>query len=37
MPGITILRFDAGRCVERWSQADFLGLLGQLGVLPGGG
>jgi steroid delta-isomerase-like uncharacterized protein len=37
MPGITILRFAAGRCVERWSQADFLGLLGQLGVLPVGG
>jgi steroid delta-isomerase-like uncharacterized protein len=36
VPGITILRFDAGRCVERWSQADFLGLLGQLGVLPAG-
>jgi steroid delta-isomerase-like uncharacterized protein len=36
VPGITILRFAGGRCVERWSQADFLGLLGQLGVLPGG-
>ena len=28
MDGITILRFAGGRCVERWSQADFLGLLG---------
>jgi steroid delta-isomerase-like uncharacterized protein len=37
LPGITILRFRAGRCVERWSQADFLGLMAQLGAvsLPG--
>lgn len=37
LPGITILRFRGGRCVERWSQADFLGLLAQLGAvsLPG--
>ena len=34
IPGITILRFAGGRCVERWSQADFLGLLGQLGAFP---
>jgi predicted ester cyclase len=34
MDGITILRFAGGRCVERWSQADFLGLLRQLGALP---
>ena len=33
VPGITILRFANGKCVERWSQADFLGLLGQLGAL----
>jgi predicted ester cyclase len=33
LPGITILRFRGGRCVERWSQADFLGLLAQLGVI----
>ncbi len=33
LPLITILRFNDGKCVERWSQADFLGLLGQLGVL----
>jgi steroid delta-isomerase-like uncharacterized protein len=33
MPGITILRFADGRCVERWSQADFLGLLQQLGAV----
>jgi steroid delta-isomerase-like uncharacterized protein len=34
LPGITILRFAAGKCVERWSQADFLSLLSQLGALP---
>jgi predicted ester cyclase len=27
MAGITILRFSEGACVERWSQADSLGLL----------
>lgn len=32
--GITILRFRDGKCVERWSQADFLGLLIQLGAIP---
>jgi predicted ester cyclase len=34
LAGITILRFANGKCVERWSQADFLGLLVQLGALP---
>ena len=34
LPGLTILRFAGGRCAERWSQADFLGLLQQLGALP---
>lgn len=34
LPGITILRFVEGKCVERWSQADFLSLLQQLGALP---
>src|SRR5437763_17057692 len=32
--GITILQFRSGRCVERWSQADFLGVLQQLGAIP---
>lgn len=32
--GITILAFRDGKCIERWSQADFLGLLQQLGVIP---
>lgn len=35
IPGITILRFEGDRCVERWSQADFLSLLQQLGAIPG--
>ncbi len=34
LPGITILRFRDGKCVERWSQADFLGLLQQIGAVP---
>lgn len=34
VPGITILRFASGRCVERWSQSDFMGMLQQLGVVP---
>lgn len=34
LPGITILRFESSRCVERWSQADFMSLLQQLGALP---
>ncbi len=32
--GITILHFEGGRCVERWTQADFPGLMQQLGTLP---
>ena len=34
LPGITILRFVDGKCVERWSQANFLSVLQQLGALP---
>ena len=30
--GITILHFRNGKCVERWSQADTLGMLRQLGA-----
>ena len=37
MPGITILRFDGGACVERWSQSDFFGMFQQLGQSPGPG
>jgi predicted ester cyclase len=34
VPGITILRFSGSRCVERWSVADFLSLLIQVGAMP---
>jgi steroid delta-isomerase-like uncharacterized protein len=32
--GITVLRFAGGKCIERWSHADFLKLLQQIGALP---
>jgi predicted ester cyclase len=32
--GITILRFEGDKVIERWSQADMLGLLVQLGAVP---
>jgi predicted ester cyclase len=31
--GLSILEFRAGRCVERWSQADFLTVLVQIGAI----
>jgi steroid delta-isomerase-like uncharacterized protein len=34
LKGITILRLADGRCVERWNQADFMGMLRQLGAVP---
>ncbi len=34
LPGITILHFRGERCVERFSQADMLGLLIQIGAMP---
>ena len=34
LAGITILRFHGDRVIERWSQADMLGLLVQLGAVP---
>ena len=34
LPGITILHFRGTQCVERFSQADMLGLLIQLGAIP---
>ena len=34
LPGITILHFRGDRCIERFSQADMLGLLVQLGAVP---
>ena len=32
--GITMMRFANGKVVERWSTADMLGLLVQLGAVP---
>jgi steroid delta-isomerase-like uncharacterized protein len=34
MPGITILEFQNGRCIRRWSYTDAVGLLQQLGAFP---
>lgn len=34
MEGITILRIEEGKIVERWGRIDALGLLQQLGVIP---
>jgi hypothetical protein len=34
LPGITILHFRGDRVVERFSQADMLGLLIQAGAVP---
>lgn len=34
--GITILRFRDGRCLGRWSEANFLAVLQQIGSLPAG-
>jgi steroid delta-isomerase-like uncharacterized protein len=34
LPGITTLRFQGDRVIERHSQADMLGLLVQLGAVP---
>ena len=34
LPGITSLRFQGDSCIERWSQADMLGLLVQVGAIP---
>ncbi|MGY1806569.1 ester cyclase [Blastococcus sp. SYSU D00669] len=34
LPGITIMRFRGDRVVERWTTADFLGLMVQIGGVP---
>lgn len=34
LTGMSIFRLADGKCVERWNQADFLGLLQQLGAAP---
>jgi steroid delta-isomerase-like uncharacterized protein len=35
--GITIFRIAGGRIVEEWSESDTLGLLQQVGAIPGPG
>jgi predicted ester cyclase len=37
LPGITILHFRGDRVIERFSQADMLGLLVQIGAIPAPG
>jgi predicted ester cyclase len=32
--GITLARIEEGKIAEEWSQADMLGLMQQLGVVP---
>jgi predicted ester cyclase len=34
LDGITIMRFSGERVAERWSSADMLGLMIQLGAVP---
>jgi SnoaL-like polyketide cyclase len=34
LPGLTMMRFSGLRVVERWSSADFLGLMIQIGAIP---
>ncbi|MEA2468745.1 MAG: hypothetical protein QOJ57_2871 [Thermoleophilaceae bacterium] len=34
VPGMTILHFEGDQVVERWSQADLLGFLIQVGAVP---
>lgn len=34
LPGITIMHFAGGRVIERWSSADMLGVLVQIGAVP---
>jgi predicted ester cyclase len=37
LPRIAVMRFGGDQMVERWSSADFLGLLTQLGAIPAPG
>jgi hypothetical protein len=37
LPGITMIRYDPGEAVERWSSADTLGRLVQPGAVPAPG
>lgn len=36
LPGMTILRFENQKCVERWSVTDSLSVVAQLGGFPKG-
>lgn len=36
MTGINIERFENGKLVEHWSNPDLLGMMQQLGIIPGG-
>lgn len=33
--GITIARLEDGKIAEEWSQADMMGVMQQLGAMPG--
>lgn len=37
LAGITMMRFDGPRVLERWSTADFLGMMVQIGAIPAPG
>jgi len=32
--GITILRFENGKCIERWSETNMFSLMMQIGAIP---
>jgi len=34
LPGITIMHFAGGKVIERWSSADMLSVLVQIGAMP---
>ena len=34
LSGITLLRFDGGRVIELWSNADMLAFMMQIGAMP---
>jgi len=35
LTGLTVLSFRDGKCTERWSEANFLAVLQQIGAIPG--
>jgi predicted ester cyclase len=34
LPGVTMIRYAGAKAIERWSSADMLGLLVQVGAIP---